>query len=899
MSRNSSIEVLESRIAPAVLFVSTNSLSVRTAAGDDAMDSAQETDARDIAGATAAVLLSKGDILVLDIDNDNQLSENDLTLARVNGGKAMFFLTDGVEGTPGSFDSNEITGLAVSHGFKGEISASIYGSIVTALDNDGAFTASTGTLNVQPASISGLKVEGYINGSLLAGESISKVKITTPPNGLAHYSVETIASGTKTSGVSLSLNGGATSLNTSFSFGADKNGGNITNVQLSDGAELIAAGDGAESTTGAAAGKGGSISKVTVTNSPFSVSLEAGDGGAAQGTGKGGVGGSLTNIRITQDGADSDVSFRAGDGGSAASGKGGAGGSISNLNLEVMDVAQNVTIRAGDGGDEAGRGGSISKLQLTTEAITGNLTVEAGDGGNISDRGRAGIGGSVTSVDISARSAAGDVSIEGGDAGYGVQEIGSGANGGSVQKLKLQLMEDSGRLQISGGSGGSGATAVGAGGNGGKIAKVTVDVAGLASARFTGGNGGSANDAAGGSGGAIQSLSFSNSGLITNDVQVRGGDGGTIGTGTSRAGSGGAVIGLMLENSGGLTTVDITSGAGGTFNGEAKGGRSGQVAKVTIDSSADIAQSVAIHSGTAGGPFGPASSTGNGETSGDIKGVAINDYFGATGLFSIYAGGGKVGKGEKAKGSSIGSISGVKLNAPESTVRIGEPDSTGAGGGPGVQSVGGSGGNITKISGSVGVLDIFAAGGGEGAKGGLGGSVSNVNIKEAGSHVHVIAAGDGGDGTIRAGAGGSVTKVKVAGDIGNFDAPFGMVPHSSSSPSMGGLATGMAGAGPDGKAGSVLKISADRIAAILAGTPAPDAITVENAVERIAGIRASVIGADVNRNSVFDFIDGNGEADFQIGTSDIPTDGLVIVKPGRYALPVEPLKQIVVDEEVL
>jgi hypothetical protein len=179
----------------------------------------------------------------------------------------------------------------------------------------------------------------------------------------------------------------------------------------------------------------------------------------------------------------------------------------------------------------------------------------------------------------------------------------------------------------------------------------------------------------------------------------------------------------------------------------------------------------------------------------------------------------------------------------------------------------------------------------------------NVRTSGAGHFIHWIGAGDGGNGGVGAGAGGSVIGIKTNGDIGNFLNTFGL---SLSATVQGGISTGKGGttAGPSGANGSIFNVTAARIATMIAGRPAANAINSGNAVNRIAGIHAGVIGADTGiagdhqipggpAGSTFDFNEGGANATFDVTTLDGDTaiDGLVFVVSGRggQTLPVKPL----------
>src|SRR4051794_35776252 len=137
--KQSSVEILESRIAPALFFVSSASLSVVDAHGNDAMNLANETTANSVAGTDVALLLGRGDQLVFDANHNHRLDARDSILISVTAGRAMAFLhdTDGDH----AFGRGDVTGLAVGQGFHAKIAGDINGDIVTALDADGNFTA--------------------------------------------------------------------------------------------------------------------------------------------------------------------------------------------------------------------------------------------------------------------------------------------------------------------------------------------------------------------------------------------------------------------------------------------------------------------------------------------------------------------------------------------------------------------------------------------------------------------------------------------------------------------------------------------------------------------------------------------------------------------------------------
>ena len=95
----------------------------------------------------------------------------------------------------------------------------------------------------------------------------------------------------------------------------------------------------------------------------------------------------------------------------------------------------------------------------------------------------------------------------------------------------------------------------------------------------------------------------------------------------------------------------------------------------------------------------------------------------------------------------------------------------------------------------------------------------------------------------------------------------------------GALVAGKGGTGlTAGKAGSISGVTADRIATIIAGKTAANALTSANAVTAISGIITSAIGADFDHDGVFDFTNTVGTVAFELGdafagTSDTVIDG--------------------------
>jgi hypothetical protein len=263
--------------------------------------------------------------------------------------------------------------------------------------------------------------------------------------------------------------------------------------------------------------------------------------------------------------------------------------------------------------------------------------------------------------------------------------------------------------------------------------------------------------------------------------------------------------------------------------------------------------------------------------------VTIHDSFGA----GFRVSGGQPGGAAVGLSGDRGSVRDIKLDGFNTDFRL-------IGGGTGVPPTlnplgGGRGGNVTNVSGVVGRLFLRAGDGltSSAGPGGAGGSVSNINITGVGEFVRSIMAGAGGNGGTIGGTGGSVFNIRVAGDIGDFSSNFEMDPDGETG--QGGISVGQGGTGATpGRNGSVLNLRADRIATILAGRPAANAITAANAVTAISNVRAFVVGADVNGNELFDYVDLPPPG-FNLGDGDTAIDGLVVVRAGGLGAILNPL----------
>ena len=484
-------------------------------------------------------------------------------------------------------------------------------------------------------------------------------------------------------------------------------------------------------------------------------------------------------------------------------------------------------------------------------------------------------------------------------AGRGGDGLKAGGKGGALTLAKVTLHGDfTDDVTLAAGSGGNVTGATGVGGLGGSALGLTLTTNGIGGdIALSAGASGESRGTVALKGGSLLGATVQNLGKITGSATFTGGAGGKLGSGSGKAGAGGDIGLLNYTNFGGVDgALVILSGAPGVNAGSGSGGGSGNTGKVVVTTYSEILGSKSV--GSASG--GNASAAGNGGSSGNVSEVTFADHYGVAGTVAIAAGGGGSGVAAGSKGGNTGAISKITLNGMATSFGIGRFTSAVSGGSGDL--AGGNGGAISAVTGSVGRLFITAADGGAASastgNGGSGGSIVGVTMNAVSDFVRIIAAGDGGAGGANAsgGAGGSVSLVKVAGDIGDFSAAFDVTSITSG---QGGVVAGRGGAGLiAGRSGSVTGVTSDRIATIIAGKTAANALTSANAVFAISGILTSAIGADLDGDGTFDFTNTVGTAAFDLGdsfagTSDTPIDGLVLVRvAGAGVLPVMPLKLV-------
>jgi hypothetical protein len=884
------IEVLESRIAPSVFFVSgaasgATALKVYDSSGHVV---AGDTAAATTAGATAAILLHPGDSLVFDPDHNHRISAGDFTMVKDNAGDSLVFLTPFAN--PKAFDLSSLGGIAVSDGSDLKVNTGVRGDIVTALDGSDHFTTGGSpekpTVILQDASIADLQVKGNVH-SILAGENVNSVTVSGR--------VWAVGAGTGAGKANLNPDTGETIPGQIILSNAQHPmgiglvplagaGGSIANLQAAT-ASILITGDGSPGFDG------GSITRVHLGN-VTTLAVTAGAGGSGSGTTPGGNGGSISQFPLFFNGTGRNplqgVGLFAGTGGNSELGNGGAGGSISSIPISAYGLPSLVELFAGDGGhstDDAttangGAGGSVSNITAHVTAVGFNgatLSIEGGRGGSSgahfgatgssNSTGAGGAGGALTSVVLTA--AGPEMTFGRFDSGLGgLGGAGGAGAGGDISHITSML---SGGMFVS---------------SGGNMDHVTIYDSRLLSSL-----------------GARGSMS---------DIKVVGyGDGADSGL-IIQAYQGGDISNLTVENLGGvLPKLLIGAGQGQTGAGDAGGSISG----VTVYNAGTI-QEGGIFSGAGGGGGDVASGA-----SGEVSRVKILD-FGVIGSakhpFDIAAGG-TPNTSTIDGGAGIGAVDNVTIWSPVGSYLIGtvgadivKADSTfgsanTAGGSTAAGGMAGHGGDLSHVTATVGSIRFEAPAGGSAplGTGGAGGSIANVTASVTAGVVGAVEAGDGGDGTIP-GTGGSISHFSTKGSIGYFSRAYGF-DYDESNPAahMGGLAVGRGGAGPAdtfGTAGSIDTVSALRIAAIVAGTG--QSLGYDNAVTSISNVHAAVIGADTHikglfRQGAFDFNNPNSGTDgiFEPDAAhdpidgDVPLDGLVLVKAGGLLtpLPVKPL----------
>ena len=642
--------------------------------------------------------------------------------------------------------------------------------------------------------------------------------------------------------------------------------------------QVLGGDGGALFANGVKAGVGGTINTFNIkdyldtasTAGSSTVLIEGGDASSTQNltstTCGGAAGGSVINPSSAI-GALVGQSFDlVGGNGSSGTQTGGAGGGVSYIDFGSFadEFLQNLTVITGAGGasttGNGGAGGNITGIFAPDTSLS-SLTMSIGNGGQsgFSTFGAiGGKGGSINSVSIGADDAL-DANFAAltPTAGNGGDGFKGGGAGGSIQNFSFFIPSTNTTAQASldatAGNGGAALGATGNGGAGGAITGVsysaqvpdliTNNTPNTQFATLNAGNGG--NGAGSGIAGAGGSITKSNAQTIDNVGFYAGiggdaGSNGQIGVGGS-IGSATAAQGVFAVSADG--EVSYFAGSAGSSNGSA--------AVKTGAAGGSIINAVASANGDITFTAGSGSDGGNG---GNISQIA---FYGSPNIFtpnnntaipdgntSVIAGDG----GDAISATTVAGKGGSVTNAAGYTGyyynndgRVNSATFQAGNGGSG-GSVGGAGGSFTGLTiyGGEVSFGIEAGNGGSGTNtGGIGGNVSNIAVQSTASSsaaggssgsststpnvtIYDVVAGNGGSTTLSAkgAAGGNVTNVNVAGDIGVLNSvKYGYATDGSA---MGGIFAGVGGAGKTGSAlnGNVSTITAQAISAIVAGTGA-------------------------------------------------------------------------------
>lgn len=800
------VEVLEARIAPAVILVGNDPTSVgydeAPFVGTNVSPDPSVRELFDGSSSHYYLNLAAGDVVKFYDDADGYKN-----FIGVNAGRAFAFFFD-ANGDK-TVQKNELSGFAVGQGTNLAVSGSVNGDVVGNLDGrtqqlSPVSTAGPGhAQNLLGVAVSRLFIDGDVNGRIITGGKLSNVdvknveQITTSSDGTYTFDWSGGADGpTPATGKALLQ---------AYLPAAGGSGGNISGVTVSvleDNTDLGARG-GIIAGIGGAGGAGGSISGVTVLSDPDGFLILAGNGGDGP---RGGKGGDVRNLLVHSvpdalDQADL-IEVGAGRGGTAlgAGQAGGAGGFLAGVTIgynpvgsalvetPLADVVQLYAGRGGNG-DIGGSGGAINnaKVALDVDAAGPEFTATAGDGGD--GVRRDGNGGSISGLvarnfnleganDDSMVLAAGNGGVGGG---------GSGA-GGSISQVTVFANA----LSIAAGDGSSGTI----GGRGGSISRIVLDVLPntdwIESMQILAGDGGTAASGAGGSGGSVASVTAASIDLVdptpTTPSRISAGDGGDSAAG--RGGAGGGISACKITETVPTSAAAVILFAGGTGgDGATRGGAGGAIANVSFQG---IATSVLI----AAGGGGDAVSRGSGGAGGAVNAAVVQVVGGTpSGPATVSAGNGGDAAGTSGRGGAGGRVaSATVIYEGSAEVRGGEGGSDGGGGGS--TSALGSGGAVSRVliqalAGNATVVAGAAGTSVSAAIGAAGGSLSSIAAVASGNVL--IAGGDGKAG----GAGGSVSDLSwfgvSAGRADALSAPAGTVTIQGGEGSLGARTAGAGG----------------------------------------------------------------------------------------------------------
>ncbi|MDB6154320.1 MAG: repeat-containing protein, partial [Chthoniobacteraceae bacterium] len=490
----------------------------------------------------------------------------------------------------------------------------------------------------------------------------------------------------------------------------------------------------------------------------------------------------------------------AGDGGDSAIGKGGAAGQVGDqlsavdgqpigtLNIVLPSqpafepVVRLVAGNGGNGYTGGGAGGDVKGVTISAinqgSSNVGSLLF-AGDGGD-SVKGAGGAGGNLNSLSV-----LGGQSFVGGNGGRGV----IGGQGGSITGNKIAGLPDTTNAQtvslaVQGGKGGAGLKTGGAGGG---IINFTPDIQAVTGGEsntvlfYRGGAGGNALSGVGGAGGSIiNSSPVSTENNLVSDIQLEGGRGGNGLTG----GKGGSISNFLnspgqgslpygvsvLAGYGGIGTAR-NGGSGGDITGVNITGRGvGFVWTMDFTNPEKIEAFPGIRSGaiTFGRYIAGEGAVSYGATGGTGGNISSVTGVATSASFAVAAGKGGDGLREGAAG---GNVTAASINAAATLGKV--------------LVIGGDGGDVY---GSLSTANDPLAFGGLNGAGGNGGNISGVSQNASQSTIVDIIAGGGGstinhgtslDLTTKAGRGGSISNVDVAGDIGDVAPAAAIVAYNN------------------------------------------------------------------------------------------------------------------------
>jgi hypothetical protein len=689
---------------------------------------------RDVGADKFSPVDAKGrDFTLFDLDNDG-----DLDIATLTQTPANFLVVHTGDGTTGGFvissddpaDGEDNTGIPLSEDTpKGlDLPDTLVGILTTASDDGRGNDVTLVSYNRPGGHIGGFIEVTFTDGNAftaVAGPSDSPIlsRNNLDDTVLAFDTYRPDEATTTTVGYALGHAVTGDEDNDFILVTAGAGGGFVP--QANNGF-FFSAGDGGDSATGRA-GNGGQIGN----------KLESA-GGVITGT---------LDIQLPRLTAfEPVVRFVAGNGGNGYTG-GGDGGDVEGLTL--TSLARPLTSAAflfgGNGGASVkgtgGAGGDLDALSIVTGEVFagghGGRGVIGGPGGSV-------LGNKISGLPDTTNANTADIAVEGGHGGLGLKR---GGPGGSIVNFTPDFLSFTGEapfqlFHYKGGDGGNSLS--GPGGNGGSVlnsSPVAEDNNVLADINLVGGRGG--NGLTGGKGGTVDT--FANApgqGSLPASVTVLGGFGG-FGT-TGRGGAGGDVrnINISAKGVGTSWTLDLSQ----PDKIEIFPGLPNLLSPILFGRY--IAGEGAVSFGSVGGAGG-----------------SVNTATGIAASASFAVASGKGGDGLRG-----GANGGDVLGGPTSSII-----NASAVGNSKVLIIAGEGGDVFGAVASP--SDPLAYGGINGT-GGNGGSIANIRQDASQSTPVDLIAGNGGstvnfgsplDATTKAGKGGSIRNVDIAGNIGSIN----------------------------------------------------------------------------------------------------------------------------------